>query len=539
MSLLKVKNLSIGFHSPAGYSYKVVRNISFELEKGEVLGIVGESGSGKSLTALSILGLLPYPRAFHSAETSIMFAGTELIDNPHIQEIRGKKIGFVFQEPMSSLNPLQTIGRQISEALLTHKKISVKQAHAEAMRLLSLTGIANPKRRFRAYPHELSGGQRQRVMIAMAIANRPDILIADEPTTALDVTIAAQILELLLKLKEELGMAVIFISHDLNIVRRIADKVLVMKGGKIVERGSCENIFRYPKNSYTKALICSSNILKKNSIVSRDMAASIQHLAVRFPVARNFFGKIVDYFYAVNGVSLTIKEGKTLGLVGESGSGKTTLGLAMAGLIESVGKIFVKGQNIRDISHKELHKKIQIVFQDPYTSLNPRMNVSEIVGEGIKVHFPQLSKKEKDARICQVLQEVGLKSNCLEKYPHEFSGGQRQRIAIARALVVEPEILILDEPTSALDVTIAAQILKLLQKIQETRGISYLFISHDMRAVRALADDIAVMKDGKIIEFSSATQLFENPKQTYTRRLIYSADLEKKERRGLKQTHKG
>ena len=270
-----------------------------------------------------------------------------------------------------------------------------------------------------------------------------------------------------------------------------------------------------------------------------DMAASIQHLAVRFPVARNFFGKIVDYFYAVNGVSLTIKEGKTLGLVGESGSGKTTLGLAMAGLIESVGKIFVKGQNIRDISHKELHKKIQIVFQDPYTSLNPRMNVSEIVGEGIKVHFPQLSKKEKDARICQVLQEVGLKSNCLEKYPHEFSGGQRQRIAIARALVVEPEILILDEPTSALDVTIAAQILKLLQKIQETRGISYLFISHDMRAVRALADDIAVMKDGKIIEFSSATQLFENPKQTYTRRLIYSADLEKKERRGLKQTHKG
>ena len=538
MSLLEVKNLTLGFRSPYGYRYKVVKNIGFELEKGEVLGIVGESGSGKSLTALSILGLLPYPKAFHSAASSVKFNGMELLDNPDIQKFRGRNIGFVFQEPMSSLNPLHTIGNQISEALQVHQKMTPRQAKIETLRLLTLTGITNPKRRLKAYPYELSGGQRQRVMIAMAIANKPDILIADEPTTALDVTVAAQILELLLKLKKEMGMAVIFISHDLNVVRRIADRVLVMKNGKIVEQGTCEKVFTHPVAKYTKSLIYSSNVLKIYNNLKCGFAVDAQHLMVKFPLQRNFWGRISNYFYAVNNVSIKLKKGKTLGLVGESGSGKTTLGMALAGLNHFEGSVLLDGCDIHAIPSKELRKKIQIVFQDPYNSLNPRMTVAEIVGEGIRIHFPALSKDERLARIRRVLHEVGLKDEAMSRYPHEFSGGQRQRIAIARALAVEPDILILDEPTSALDVTIAAQILKLLQKIQDERRISYLFISHDMRAIRAVADDVAVMKDGKIVELNAAEKIFSAPRQLYTRQLIYAANLGKRYNAKQRQLYK-
>lgn len=528
MALLEVKNLSVAFHHHTGYNYKVVKNIDFALEKGEILGIVGESGSGKSMTALSVLGLLPYPKAFHFPESSIKFAGEELIYNPNIRQFRGNKIGFVFQEPMSSLNPLHTIGAQIAETLIVHQKMTMRKARAETIKLLEMTGIKNPKARFKAYPHELSGGQRQRVMIAMAIANKPDILIADEPTTALDVTIAAQILDLLLKLKNELGMAIIFISHDLNIIRKISDRVLVMKSGKIIEQGKCEDIFRHPRESYTKSLIYSSNILKSANNSRSEFVVEAEKLTVKYPISKNFWGKVKEYLFAVNNVSIKLKAGKTLGVVGESGSGKTTLGMALAGLNRFEGSVLLNGVNINQLKARDLRKKIQIVFQDPYNSLNPRMNVAQIIDEGIRVHFVKLSKNERLDKIKKVLREVGLREDTLEKYPHEFSGGQRQRIAIARALAVEPEILILDEPTSALDVTIAAQILKLLQRIQNDRNLSFLFISHDMRAVRAVADDIAVMKDGRIIELNAASKIFDNPRQAYTQSLIQSANLGKR-----------
>ncbi len=527
MSLLKISNLSVGFNSLEGYKYKVIKNISFELNKGEVLGIVGESGSGKSLTALSIMGLLPYPKAFHSKESSIKFNDIELLNNPNIKEYRGNKISYIFQEPMSSLNPLHTIGKQIAESIIIHQKISAKKAKEEAIRLLSLTGIKNAKNKYNAYPHELSGGQRQRVMLAMAIANKPDILIADEPTTALDVTIASQILDLLIELKNKLGMSIIFISHDLNVIRKISDRVLVMKSGKIIEENSCENIFRHPSHSYTKALIYSLNFLKNNNLSKNIVLASAQNITVKFPISKTFFGKVKEYLYAVNNVSLKLRKGKTLGLVGESGSGKTTLAMAFAGLNSYQGNIYYNNTDIKTIKNKELRKKIQIVFQDPYNSLNPRMNIKEIISEGLKVHF-KLTKEQELNIIKKVLMEVGLRPDCLNKYPHEFSGGQRQRIAIARALVVEPELLILDEPTSALDVTIAGQILKLLRKIQEVRGLSYLFISHNIKAVRSLSDDIAVMKDGKIIELNYASKILQNPLNPYTKKLIQSANIGRK-----------
>lgn len=527
MSLLKVNNLSVGFYSSENYKYKVVKNISFELNKGEVLGIVGESGSGKSITALSIMGLLPYPKAFHTKESSIKYNDIELLNNPNIREYRGNKISYIFQEPMSSLNPLHSIGKQIAEILILHQKMSEKEAKSEAVRLLKVTGIKNAEEKYNLYPHELSGGQRQRVMIAMAIANKPDILIADEPTTALDVTIAAQIIDLLIELKNSLGMSIIFISHDLNVIRKISDRVMVMKSGKIVEENSCENIFKYPKYSYTKTLIYSFNRLKENNNIKQQVVAEAKNIVVKFPVKKTFWGKVKEYLYAVNNVSIKLKKGKTLGLVGESGSGKTTLAMSFAGFNTYEGNILYENKDIKHIKNKELRKKVQIVFQDPYNSLNPRMTVKDIVGEGLKVHF-KYTKEQQIDEIKKVLLEVGLKEDCLNKYPHEFSGGQRQRIAIARALVVEPEILILDEPTSALDVSIAGQILKLLQKIQDTRGLSYLFISHDIKAVGTLADDIAVMKDGKIIELNYARKVLFNPVNNYTKKLIYSANLSKK-----------
>ena len=527
MALLEVKNLTIGFKDKDGQQYNVVKNISFNLEKGEVLGIVGESGSGKSLTALSILGLLPYPKAFHTNDSSIKFSGCELLNSNDLREVRGKRIGFIFQEPMSSLNPLHTVGHQIAETLILHQKMSLPKARKEVIRLLKLTGIKNAAQRYKSYPHELSGGQRQRVMIAMAIANKPDILIADEPTTALDVTISAQILALLKDLKNKLNMSVIFISHDLGIIRKIADRVVVMKSGRIVEQGKTEKIFEHPENSYTKSLVYSSNLLKKNNNNKSVFVLESKNLVVKYPLERSFWGKVKKYLYAVNKVSIKLKSGKTLGIVGESGCGKTTLALAMAQLVSYDGDIIIDGKNANVWNRKELRKKIQIVFQDPYNSLNPRMNIKSIIEEGMLVHLKKLSKEERLAKVKAIMDEVGLRDDCLAKYPHEFSGGQRQRIAIARALAVEPEILILDEPTTALDVTIAAQIIKLLQRIQKERGLSYLFISHDMRAVRALADDVAVMKDGKIIELNNAQQLFKHPCRAYTKYLIEATSMDK------------
>lgn len=525
MSLLEVKDLSVCFHGSGQKDFCAVKGISFKLETGEILGIVGESGSGKSLTALSILGLLPYQQAYHGKDSSIKFKGIELLANPNLREFRGGKIGFIFQEPMSSLNPLHTIEHQIAETLVVHQGLSEKEARPKVLKLLKLTGIKNARSRMKSYPHELSGGQRQRVMIAMAIANKPDILIADEPTTALDVTIQEQIIELLLKLRQEMGMSIIFISHDLRLVSRIADKVAVMKSGKIIEQGSCKQIFERPKESYTKKLINAHNILKKENNIKNDIIVKMSDICVNYPIHKNFWGRVTEWLYAVNHVSLELRRGKTLGLVGESGSGKTTLGQVLCRLIAFSGEIYLEGKRAEEISNKEWHKQVQIVFQDPYNSLNPRMNISQIVGEGLEVHFPKLSKEQKLEKITQTLQEVGLSANMLERYPHEFSGGQRQRIAIARALVLEPQVLVLDEPTSALDVTIQAQILNLLQKIQKDRGISYLFISHNMQAIQAISDEVAVMKDGQIIEKGNCAEIFEHPQAEYTKLLIKASAL--------------
>ena len=525
MPLLEINNLTVCFHKPNNTDFCAVKGISLKLEKGEIFGLVGESGSGKSLTALSILGLLPYPRAYHTAKSSIKFNGVELINNPHLEQYRGGKIGFVFQEPMSSLNPLHTIEHQIAETLILHQNMTAKQAAKEVLRLLKLTGIPNARQRMKAYPHELSGGQRQRVMIAMAIANHPDILIADEPTTALDVTIQKQIIDLLLKLRQELGMSIIFISHDLRLINRIADHVTVMKNGKIIESGLCKDIFEHPQESYTKKLINSHSELIKNNIINSDEVIKMCNISVRYPLRKNFWGKVTEWLDAVNNVSLKLKSGQTLGIVGESGSGKTTLGQVLCRLIPFEGNIFLHGQNSQQTKFKQWHKQIQIVFQDPYNSLNPRMNIRQIVGEGLNAHFPQLSKEEKLQRISRVLEEVGLTPAILERYPHEFSGGQRQRIAIARALILEPEVLVLDEPTSALDVTIQAQILKLLRRIQQQRQIAYLFISHNMQAIQAISDEIAVMKDGQIIEQGDCQQIFNNPRHEYTKLLIKASAL--------------
>ncbi len=528
MPLLDVKSLSVFFKSDSEKEeyIQAVRNVSFSVEKGEVLGIVGESGSGKSVSALSILGLLPYPRASHGKGASIQFHGQELLnaDEKLLQKIRGNEISFVFQEPMSSLNPLHTIEKQVAETLIYHRGMGVKEAQKEVVRLLKMTGIKNAQQRLKSYPFELSGGQRQRVMIAMAIANNPKLLIADEPTTALDVTIQAQIIDLLLDLKKKLDMSIIFISHDLSVIRKIADKVCVMKDGKIVEQGSVEDVFENPKSDYTKTLINSRLLLKNNKKNKSDIVLNAKNISVVYPMKKNFFGRVTEVLKAVDDVSLSLAQGETLGIVGESGSGKTTLGLAIASLIRrDKGEVcynFAKSPQVGSMNEKNIRKNIQIVFQDPYNSLNPRMNIEEIVAEGLEVHFPDLSLQEKRKRIVKVLKEVGLGGKVLSKYPHEFSGGQRQRIAIARALVLEPEIVVLDEPTSALDVTIQVQIVELLNKIQQDRNLSYIFISHDMNAIKAVSDRVAVMKDGKLVELKSAVEIFNCPENDYTRKLI-------------------
>ncbi len=405
--------------------------------------------------------------------------------------------------------------------IMQHQNLSKEAAQKETLNLLKLTGIPNARQKMDAYPHQLSGGQRQRVMIAMAIANKPEILIADEPTTALDVTIQAQVVDLLINLQKKMGMAIIFISHDLQLVKKIADKIIVMKNGKLIESGTTGNIFSSPENNYTKELISSFNPLKNVKKENNEIVLEVKNLSVKFPTSFNFWGKPKTFFTAVNKVSFSLNRGQTLGIVGESGSGKSTLALAVSRLIPYEGKIFLKGKEIKyNNKNKELRRKVQIVFQDPFNSLNPRMSAAEIIGEGLLVHFPDLTEKERLEKIMKVLKEVGLSNETVNKYPHEFSGGQRQRIAIARALIVEPEILILDEPTSALDVTIQIQILKLLQQIQKERNIAYVFISHNMQAIKSLSDTIAVMKDGHFIEKAPADEVFEHPKEKYTRELI-------------------
>lgn len=523
--VLEVKNLNVRFIKEDGGLFSAVYNSSFSVYPGEVLAIVGESGSGKSVTALSLMGLIDEKKVLYKSTNSIVFEGRELtaLSEEEWQEIRGSKISMIFQEPLSSLNPLIKVGEQIAEVIRVHRRVSERKAKARARRLLRLVGIDDADERMNAYPFELSGGQRQRVMIAMAVANEPKVLIADEPTTALDVTVQKQILELIMQLKEKLNMAVIFISHDLNVVKKIANRVIVMRQGVIVEQGSVGNIFNTPLHPYTRELLAAfrKNIVRKDFCSRKLMEA--RDISVSFVLAKNLWGKAVKELHAVKGVSLALYEGKTLGIVGESGSGKTTLGMCLANLIKYEGEILTS-KSVHIANEKDFRKNIQVVFQDPYNSLNPRMTIEEIVSEGINVHFPKLDKEEIRERVREVLRCVGLRGEeILGQYPHEFSGGQRQRIAIARALAVEPKIMILDEPTSALDVTVQAEILAMLKKIQQATGIAYLFISHDMRAVRAISHEVAVMKSGKIVECGSAEEIFERPQTAYARELISAA----------------
>lgn len=530
MALLEIKNLSVSFKRENQDAFCAVKNISFDVEPGQVVGLVGESGSGKSVTALSVLGLLPYPKAFYSKESSIILDNHEIVGacEKILRKIRGSDVGFIFQEPMSSLNPLHKIGKQIAEILKLHRKLSDKQVQKEVVRLLELTGIPQPELKKEAYPFELSGGQRQRVMIAMAIANKPKLLIADEPTTALDVTIQAQIIDLLMDLRKKMNMAILFISHDLTLVRKIADKICVMKNGEMVEKGDVNEIFENPKHPYTKELISAAMLKNENHVQNATKILQVADLRITFPLKKNFWGKITSKIDALNYVSLDVYRGECLGIVGESGSGKTTLGLSILGIQKAKGEVYFGGVNLTELSHKDklnLKRKMQIVFQDPFNSLNPRMRIEDIVAEGLRIHYPKLKISDVREKVKTVLTEVGLDESVMERYPHEFSGGQRQRIAIARALILEPELIVLDEPTSALDVTIQAQIVKLLKKIQRERHISYLFISHDMRAVKAMADRIGVMKDGELIEIGSAKDIFEHPQNDYTKTLIRASEV--------------
>ncbi|MCP5142084.1 MAG: ABC transporter ATP-binding protein [Gammaproteobacteria bacterium] len=521
--LLEVTDLAIDFNGQA-----TVRGVSFTLDRGETLALVGESGSGKSVSALSILQLLPYPTASHPAG-SIRFEGRELLGaaEPDLIAVRGDRIGMIFQEPMTSLNPLHTVEKQIGETLLIHRGMDAPAARARTLELLELVGIADPESRLRSYPHQLSGGQRQRVMIAMALANEPDLLIADEPTTALDVTIQQQILELLSDLQQRLGMALLLISHDLGIVRRMADRVAVMHRGQIVEQGQIDAIFDTPQHPYTIELLNAEPSGRQEPVA--DDAPEVlagNDIRVWFPIQRGLLRRTVGHVKAVDGVDLHVRAGETLGIVGESGSGKTTLGLALLRLIDSRGDIRFDGTDLRALDKATLRARradIQIVFQDPFASLDPRFSISQVIAEGLRVHFPKLTETQLDDRIRSVLGEVGLDADTRHRYPHEFSGGQRQRIAIARALVLEPRLLILDEPTSALDRSVQSQIVDLLRALQSRRRLAYLFISHDLKIVRALAHRVIVMKDGHVVETGDVENLFTQPRHDYTRRLIAAA----------------
>ncbi|MDE2601315.1 MAG: ABC transporter ATP-binding protein [Bradyrhizobium sp.] len=525
--LLDVRDLSVAFHQPSGVSVAVDR-ISFEIGRGECVALVGESGSGKSVSALSILKLLPYPAASHPSG-SIHFKGRELIGMPEreIRGIRGNDISIIFQEPMTSLNPLHTVEAQIGEILQLHSGVRGPKARARTLELLTQVGIPEPETRLASYPHQLSGGQRQRVMIAMALANEPDLLIADEPTTALDVTVQAQILALLAEIRARLGMSLLFITHDLGIVRRIADVVCVMNNGKIVEKGPVEQVFTAPKHPYTRALLAAEP--KPDPAPPRPESPAVistNELKVWFPVKRGLLRSTVGHIKAVDGISLSVRKGETLGVVGESGSGKTTLGMALLRLISSNGPIVFLGKDIQGLRFKAMRpfrRDMQIVFQDPFGALSPRMSVGDIIAEGLTVHQHALSETEREARVVRALKEVGLDPATRFRYPHEFSGGQRQRISIARAVVLEPSFVVLDEPTSALDMLFQAQMVDLLRELQRKRDLTYMFISHDLRVVASLASHLIVMRHGKVVEEGAAAELFRNPKTDYTRALFAAA----------------
>jgi microcin C transport system ATP-binding protein len=526
-TLIDVRGLKVAFRSGQTDTL-AVKGISFHIGKGETVALVGESGSGKSVSALSIMKLLPYPAASHPGG-EIAFEGQDLIkaSERQMQAVRGNRISIIFQEPMTSLNPLHTIEKQVGEVLKVHRGLDDGAVRSRVVELLRKVGIRDPESRLADYPHQLSGGQRQRVMIAMALANEPDLLIADEPTTALDVTIQAQILELLADLKKEFGLSMLLITHDLGIVRRMADRVYVMRYGEIVEDGDTEAIFAAPQNSYTKHLIESEpKGQAAPGAADAPVIVETDNLKVWFPIKRGFLRRTVDHIKAVDGVSLKLREGGTLGVVGESGSGKTTLGLALLRLISSDGPIVYSGRRIDGLNSKEmrpLRKEMQIVFQDPYGSLSPRLSVSQIIEEGLQILSPELTYDQRRERVRHSLQEVGLDPDSLDRYPHEFSGGQRQRIAIARATVLEPKFIMLDEPTSALDQSVQAQIVDLLRDLQKKRGLGYLFISHDLKVVRALCNDVIVMRNGKVVETGTAEEIFATPREDYTKALLAAA----------------
>ncbi len=527
MSLVEIEDLHVRFRVEHG-AVDAVRGASFNLDKGETVAVVGESGSGKSVTALSILQLLPYPTASHP-KGSIRFEGEELIGAPErvLREVRGGRVGIIFQEPMTSLNPLHTIEKQVAESLILHRGFTKESARKRVLELLELVQLQDAEARLDAFPHQLSGGQRQRVMIAMALANEPSLLIADEPTTALDVTIQAQILTLLKDLQRRLGMAVLLISHDLTIVRKVAHRVVVMHDGLVVEQGPTERIFATPEHPYTRHLLASEP--KGEPLQPKPDAPVIvqtDDLKVHFPIQRGLLKRTVAHVKAVDGIGLEVRAGETLGVVGESGSGKTTLGMALLRLLKSDGPVIFMGQDIQGWSFKQLRplrREMQIVFQDPYGSLSPRMSVGEIVGEGLLVHGFAAEADKRRQRVIEALEEVGLDPASIDRYPHEFSGGQRQRIAIARAMVLKPRFVVLDEPTSALDLSVQSQIIELLRDLQRQHELAYLFISHDLRVVRALCNRIIVMKDGVVVESGSGRDIFERPQEPYTKALLAAA----------------
>ena len=522
--ILEIKNLVIDFESKDS-TFRAVDNISLEIARGKTLSLVGESGSGKSVTALSILQLLPEGTVRYSKESSIEFEGRQIIGDSKkdITSLRGNKISMIFQEPMTSLNPYQKVGYQIDESLIIHRGLSKKEAREKTLDLLKKVKIPEPEIKVNSYPHQLSGGQRQRIMIAMALANEPELLIADEPTTALDVTVEKALLELLSDLQKEFGMSILFITHDLNIVKKFSDDVCVMKDGQIVEAGRVKELFDDPKHPYTIKLLNSIPGKKEKLNTDNELLLSGSEVDINYPVAKNLFGQTTEFLNAVKKVDIKIYSGSTTGLVGESGSGKSSLARALLGIEKSDGKIIFDNKNINKLSSSEIRnfkKDFQIVFQDPFGSLSPRMTIGEIVGEGLKVHQPNLTKEERKDKIVQALNDVELESASFSRFPHELSGGQRQRVAIARAIILEPKLILLDEPTSALDVSIQMQILNLLKDLQSRLWLAYLCISHDLKVIRFLSDYVYVMKDGNIVEDGISDDLFESPNHIYTQELL-------------------
>ena len=535
-AILKVNNLSVSFKTNDGI-IDAVKKVNFTLNSSETLAIVGESGSGKSVSSNALMRLLP-DNAIIDQQSNIEFEGHSILGKTEreMQSIRGDRIGMIFQEPMTSLNPYLRVGIQVAEAIMCHRKVSKSQAKERVLELFNLVHLPMPDQAYTKYPHEFSGGQLQRIMIAMALINEPDILIADEPTTALDVTVQAEVLSLIKEIQGKMGMAILFITHDLGVVKHFADRVLVMCKGELVEEAQTQELFDNPKHDYTRMLI---NSIPKGAKVPVEATApellSAEDIRVQFLVKSHFIKSKNQYFEAVKGISLNLKQGETLGIVGESGSGKSTLGRALIGLLPSSGRIIYKGQDVSLLNDKERHKlkkDVQMVFQDPYGSLSPRMTVGEIITEGLTVHQPHLSKKERLERARKALIEVRLEPNSINRYPHEFSGGQRQRIAIARALILEPSFILLDEPTSALDRSVQLTVIDLLKDIQTKHNIGFLFISHDLSVVKALSDRVLVMQKGEVMEEGSAEEIFNNPKNDYTKKLIAASfDLENKSKK--------